>query len=70
MTLLIITILTTLNTGDITHNDINYMILLVNDLLTTVNKKHIYNIAFIYVMNKVIICKVFVSFVEVSSKTQ
>ncbi len=46
VTLLIISILTTLNTGDITYNDITYnWFYLETTLLITVNKKDKHNLA-------------------------
>jgi hypothetical protein len=67
MTILIMTILTTLNMGDITCNDITFhWFYLQMTLLIKVNKKHICNVTFINVINKVSISKVFITIVVVS----
>jgi hypothetical protein len=53
--------------GDITCNDITFhWFYLQMTLLITVNKKHICNVTFINVINKVSISKVFITTVVVS----
>ncbi len=59
------TILLTLNMGDITYNDVTYMDITYNrlhsymTLLIIVNKKHLCNFTFISVIAKVVVSKSF-----------
>jgi hypothetical protein len=67
ITLLIMAVPIKLNMGDITHNDNTYkllytkMILIIIDFTKTVNKKHVWTVAYVNVISKVFISIIIVS---------